>query len=139
MTDRYLSMTGKAGELSCWRGLLDERGSAGGPGDPDPEMILWCDRINAIEGVCTLQSCAGHQNQKSGVRSAGHLWLWFSAEKTRNFQKRAFELAQNSTIERISTIYQPWGQEVVQIEFRGIPDGQLEDSGQIILAFLASL
>ncbi len=138
MANRYLSESGKSEELSYWRGLLDQ-GGAGGPGSPDRGMIPWCDRINAIDGICTLQSCSGHDDRENGIRSAGHLWLWLSAQKSSAFKKRAFELAQNATIERISTIYQPWGREVVQIEFRGAPEGQLESSGQTILAFLTSL
>lgn len=134
---RYLSEPRKARELAQWRQLLADRSLAGGVGDPDPEIIQWCERINALPEVCTLQSCAGHE--RNGVRDSGHLWLWFSPRKALAFWQRAFELARSTEIERISTIYQPWGQEVVLIEFRGAPDGQLESSGQKILAFLSSL
>ncbi len=135
---RYLTDRAKDRELAQWM-EIQYASPTSGPGIPDPEMIPWCERINAIKGICTLQSCAGHEHSESGSRSSGHLWLWFSAEKALVFQKRAFELARNATIERISTIYQPWGREVVQIEFRGAPEGQLESSGQTILAFLTSL
>jgi hypothetical protein len=137
--DRYLNTDAKADELSHWQRVLAERAGVAGVGNPDPEMVPWCERINAINGVCTLQSCAGHEHGEGGSRSSGHLWLWLAAEKAIAFQERAFELARHAAIERISTIYQPWGREVVQIEFRGTPDGQLESSGQAILAFLASL
>ncbi len=138
MADRFLTDSGKARELVHWSGIRSTSPTSG-PGIPDPEIVPWCERINALPGVCTLQSCAGHESRGSGARSSGHLWLWLSKEKAIAFEKRAFELARDAAIERISTIYQPWGQEVVQIEFRGTPDGQLESSGQTILAFLASL
>lgn len=136
---RYLDECRKAEELGYWRRLLTERDGRNGPGDPDPGIVPWCEQINAIHGVCTLQSCAGHEAGEDGSRSAGHFWLWLSSDKASSFKQRAFELARNAVIEKISTIYQPCGQEVVLIEFRGIPDGQLEESGQAIVSFLASL
>ena len=136
---RYLDETEKVAELAYWERLIAERGSKDGPGNPDPEIIPWCEKINSIPGICTLQSCAGHVYGKRGVRVSGHFWLWLSSEKAANFKQRAFELARNAAIERISTIYQRSGQEVVSIEFCGIPDGQLEDSGRAITTFLASL
>ncbi len=136
---RYLDESRKAEELAYWTRLVAEPVSEEGRGNPDPEIIPWCEKINSIPGICTLQSCAGHEYGEDGIRSAGHFWLWLSPEKAANFKQRAFELARNAAIERISTIYQPWGQEIALVEFRGIPDGQLEDSGRAITTFLASL
>ncbi len=136
---RYLDESRKAEELAYWLRLVAEPISEEGPGNPDPEIIPWCEKINSIPGICTLQSCAGHVYGKRSVRVSGHFWLWLSSEKAANFKQRAFELARVATIERISTIYQRSGQEVVSIEFRGIPDGQLENSGRAIMTFLAAL
>ncbi len=136
---RFLNETEKVAELAYWARLIAERSSKDGPGNPDPEIIPWCEKINSIPGICTLQSCAGHVYGKRGVRVSGHFWLWLSSEKAANFKQRAFELARVAAIEKISTIYQPWGQEIALVEFRGIPDGQLESSGRAITTFLASL
>ena len=134
MLTRYLTPNEKARELVSFS-QIRETSPESGPGIPDPEILPWCDRINAIEGICTLQSCAGHERN----RSSGHLWVRLDEHKALRVQGNAFELAQCSTINRVSLIYQPWGQEVLQIEFRGTPDGQLENSMRAILSFLESL
>lgn len=138
MLNRYLDASSKTEELVRWRRLVADREGRNCPGDPDPVVVPWCERINSIPGVCTLQSCAGHECGEDGGRSAGHFWLWLSSDKAASFKQRAFELARNATIEKVSTIYQPWGQEVALIEFRGTPDGKLDESCAAIVGFLTS-
>lgn len=128
---------GKFSELSDWEEIRSALSEVAGPGVPDPEMIPWCEKLNALPGVCTLQSCAGHRDGERGT--SGHLWLWLAEDEARRFRERAFELARNSLMERVSVIYQPWGQEVVELEFRGSPDNQLEASMTAILGFLEAL
>ena len=134
---RYLTATEKSHELEAWSRIQAECVGLSGPGMPDPEIMPWCEKINALDGICTLQSCAGHRGGERGL--GGHLWLRLDRAKARIFQNRAFELTRHSGIERISLIYQPWGQEVVQIEFQGAPTGQLDASIRAILGFLESL
>ena len=135
LVSRYLTAQEKARELAAWQDTLASR--MAGAGAPDPEIIFWCEKINVIRGACTLQSCAGHETGERGP--LGHLWLRFNEEKARAFHERAFELAQRKYVDRVSLIYQPWGAEVVQIEFRGLPDGQLGSSMVELLTFLRSL
>ena len=135
LSGRYLIAQEKAQGLAAWQDTLAAR--MVGAGAPDPEIILWCEKINAIRGICTLQSCVGHEIGERGP--LGCLWLRFNKEKARAFHERAFELAERSGIDRVSLIYQPWGAEVVQIEFCGLPHGQLESSMVELLAFLWSL
>ena len=138
MSNRYLSAPEKAETLEEWRILL-ESPPISGPGAPDLEIVPWCEKINALVGVCTIQSCAGHGPDKRGYRSSGHLWLRFDEQLTHRLNGRAFGLARLSAIERISIIYQPWGKEVVEIEFKGNPYGMLDESLGAILSFLRGL
>lgn len=142
MSTRYLGDDEKAATLAEWHELLGERASEPwAPGDPDPDMIPWCEKINALSGTCTLQSCAGHGPDEGGYRSSGRLWLRLGEHEAHRFRERVFELVTHSSMERISIIYQPWGSEVVEIDFRGNADGegQLEQSMRAILSFLESL
>jgi hypothetical protein len=103
--------------------------------------VPWCDRLNALPGVCTVQSCAGHTPEETGggFRS-GHVWLLLDEEMSTAFDTRAMELAaQEEHIERVSRIYAPWGQEVTSITFAGNERGLLDESMRIVLEFFLSL
>jgi len=145
-TARFLSTDFKRRTLEDWERkktlILPEDGRGlGGRGYPDPEIIPWCDLLNEIPGVCTLQSCAGHGPEDSGgAMRSGHLWLLLDAEMSAAFDARAWELVADSEhIERASRIYSPWGQEVTNIVFAGNERGMLDESMQLVLDFLASL
>lgn len=76
---RYLTQKAKARELAAFQELRKKGAPAGnqaGRGYPDPDILPWCDRLNALEGLCTLQSCAGHtpRNGDPGPHP-GHLWI----------------------------------------------------------------
>jgi hypothetical protein len=129
---RYLTEPAKASELAQWRQLIS-RPWPPGPGNPDPSMIPWCEKINALPGICTLQSCQGHENGERGT--AGHLWLWLDEEKARAFPTRASELAKSENVEAVSLLFKPWDQQVVEVIFRGSPGGKLGASMQEILDF----
>lgn len=113
----------------------------GGRGYPDPDMICWCDHLNAIPGVCTLQSCAGHGPEDSGGgMKSGHLWLLLDEAMSDAFDTRALDLASETEhIERVSRIYSPWGQEVTSIVFAGNERGLLAESMRIVLDFFRTL
>lgn len=134
---RYLTPAAKTAEIRQWNTIRNAAVGIAGAGTPDAEIAPWCDRLNALPGVCTLQSCAGHENGERG--RSGHLWLWLDEARARALHKRAFELARRSEIERLSVIYQPWGQEILEVVLQGSPDGQLEHSIEIVLLFLESL
>lgn len=138
---RYLTSEAKQHQLVEWRRTLTDWRHAGRPehetGWPDPSIIDWVERINAVPGVCTLQSCAGHR--RGEYQEAGHLWLAFNSTTADAFHRRAFELATNPAIERVATCYHVDGREIVIIEFQGEERGALNASLDTILRFLVSL
>ena len=68
MANRHLSADEKAKILTVWR--EQQQTGAAGHGDPDPDMIPWCEKLNALPGVCTVQSCSGHR--ENGYLRSGH-------------------------------------------------------------------
>lgn len=133
--NRYLTSGLKQSILPPWE--REKVNSLGRHGSPDLEIIPLCDALNALPGVCTLQSCAGH---KEGSRFiCGHLWLVLDESTSHAFEQRAFELAYHENIEWLSKVYSSWGQEVVCIEFLGNERGLLQASMEIILRFFESL
>jgi hypothetical protein len=139
---RFLDPASKGRELRVWRDAVRSWRSEGAParggaGFPDPPIIPWCDRLNRISGVCTLQSCSGHRRGR--WRSAGHLWLWLTEDMSRRFDERALLLAQQPEIERVYRMYSDWGREVTAVEFRGEEWGRLDASMNVILRFFSSL
>jgi hypothetical protein len=143
---RFLSADFKRRTLEEWERkktlILPEDGHGlGGRGYPDPEIIPWCDLLNEIPGVCTLQSCAGHAPEDcGGAMRSGHLWLLLDEKMSAAFNARAWELVTAAEhIERASRIYSPWGQEVTNIVFAGNERGMLDESMQLVLDFFASL
>lgn len=140
---RYLTPFEKERVLTEWRETLrsmpkavpsdgDERGY------PDPPIVPWCEELNDVTGICTVQSCCGHK-RLDGTFVSGHLWLRLDKEMAARFDMQALALAGASGIERVSRLYSQWGAEVVEIVFLGNERGQLERSMQSILGFLRTL
>ena len=140
--NRWLTNADKEFVLVSWSEAKIQpvpEGDYGGVGYPDPDIVPWCDRINALPGVCTLQSCAGHVRQ-GGERDAGHLWLWLSRPMAGAFDSHAHRLARHvSYIEDVTRRYTSWGQEVTVITFAGNERDRLPPSLRLILAFLRTL
>ncbi len=144
---RFLTPECKAIEMEAWQQILKKWAAAGRPhrpdvGTPDASIIKWCDRINEIDGVATLQSCTGHL-LKNDYQSGGHLWLWLDEQKSNLFRRNAFALAltPDKLIEQVSIIFSSWGQEVAEIVFRGMncsPD-VFNESMRAIYSFLTLL
>lgn len=138
---RWLTAEQKEEILQSWE---DKKTVAVGASDgydngyPDPAIIPLCDQINALDGVCTLQSCAGHVVEDGLLRS-GHLWLWMSRRKSREFDHRAFQLSRRPLMERIGKIYGKDGREITSLTFAGEERDLLAESGALILRFLRSL
>jgi hypothetical protein len=55
------------------------------------------------------------------------------------FRARAFTLAKAPTIERVSSMYMHYGEEVVSIDFRGNECGLLSASVGVIVHFFSEL
>ena len=140
--NRWLTSADKEVVLAAWDEVKLQpvpEGDFGCVGYPDPDIIPWCDRLNAIPGVCTLQSCAGHVNP-GGLRDAGHLWLWLDRPMAEAFDSHAHRLARHvDYIEDVARRYTSWGQEVTVITFAGNECDRLPPSLRLILAFLRRL
>jgi len=132
---RYLEISEKLLILSDWERTCAETRS--GRGFPDQRMLEWCQKINALPGVCTIQSCSGH-HEPGGAYTSGHLWLRLSRRSARRFNNRAFALAGEPGIERVSRFYASWGEEVAEIVFLGDERGHLAASMLAITNFLAT-
>lgn len=145
---RYLTPDTKDRELASWmeaRGIfltqfpVESRAGLGGRGYPDPEMFEWCDLLNAtFPGVCTLQSCCGHALPEYGsVHAPGSFWLWLSQPMSRMFNRFAFDLARQPCMERVTRIYHDVGQEIADLQFKGLERGvaQFHESINVIVAF----
>ena len=145
MFPRFLSPAEKRKRLRLWRRRCcapRPPGDLGGRGFPDADIIPWCARLNAIAGVCTLQSCAGHGRvgpRGGRVNMAAHLWLKLDRRMNRWFDRRVFILAHAPTIECIARRYLPGEGEIVEIVFHGNERGQLARSMQTIVAFCRQL
>jgi hypothetical protein len=142
LAGRYLTSAGKDAALKVYADhretLITPLDDRGGRGFPDTDIVPWCDRLNAMPGVCTLQSCAGHR--RDGYLTSGHLWLWLAPDVCEAFRRRAFELARLSPpIERVTTRYAAWGQEIACVEFAGNERDRLAESMRVILAFFSDL
>ena len=110
-----------------------------GIGGPDEDVLPFCDRLNLIQPIVTLQSCAGHV-RPSGYVDMAHVWIWMDSKMTRLFDQVAIGLvANNSEVERVAKIYSSWGQEFFEIMFQGNELGLLDNSTLIIYAYLESV
>ncbi len=101
----------------------------------DIDVVPYLKRLNAIDGVATLQSCAGH-NVGDYIESA-HLWIWLSEELAQRLYLDAPLLAQNKNMEAVQIYFvgEPPIQEIIQIIFRGNPYSMLPEACEHITAF----
>lgn len=141
---RYLTESEKRRELEMFRQLRaipNPHGQLGGRGFLDHDIHPLCDALNQLEGVCTLQSCAGHPLEESdGTCYPGLLWIWPSREMSEAFDHRAFELALRSDlVDAVMKRYQPYGRELIEIVFTGNDKGKLDESAAFILQFFRRL
>lgn len=132
LTRRHLLAEAKADELAKWEADKSRPrppGDVGGHGWADTEIVPLCDALNALPGICTLQSCAGHRD------SVGHLWLWLDEQNAGAFDRWGYVLARMRGIEVVSRKYTDWGQEITAIEF----DGRFEVARDSVLLFFSAL
>jgi len=140
---RYLTAAEKAQELTTWlvacadmpcdvSAWSDERGF------PDPPMIPWCEKINRLEGICTVQSCGGHRRTDGSIVS-GHLWLRLSREVSERFDQTALGFAAQPGIEQVSRLYAPWGAEVAAVVFAAGDRTRLNRSMRVVLRYLRGI
>jgi hypothetical protein len=141
MTDAGCFLAEKKAELKSWEALKrDFMGGLGGRGYVDPDVVPLVDRLNRLDGVYTLQSCAGHSKEDAdGANYSGVIWLRLAPEMTRRFENAAQRLAADPRIERVGKIYWEDGKETVTISFKGNESGLLAESSAIISRFFEAL
>ena len=133
---RYLTEDAKQTILREWQ---ETRATIkAGPGCPDPGIVPWCDKINSLPGICTLQSCQGHRHDDA--IEPGHLWLWLSEAAADRFDRAATYLAtERAVIERVSWHYLDDGKKIASVTFRGNERDALEISAATIFGFLCAV
>jgi len=141
---RYLTAAEKRAILDEWleykQTFMRRCGHKGGRGFVDPEIVPLCDALNQLDGVCTLQSCAGHAfDERGGLINPGRLWLWLDRDMARSFERRAHQLAAVPEVDRVGKIYWKDGKETVTIDFKGDEAGLLAESSSAILDFFRNL
>lgn len=125
---------------SNWR--RQHPSAKGGEGYIDHEVLPLCDALNAIDGVCTIQSCCGHQN-KHGYIYPGHLWIRLSEELMRRFEEEIAWLLDQDVIQHVSKLYcfqhgnSP--HEVIDIKFLGEYHGRMDEAQAVIACFFEGL
>lgn len=76
---KFLTADEKDFHLANWHAVRSGERPAGdlaGLGWPDLEIYELTDRLNAIDGLCTVQSCSGHPRARIREWSApGQLWI----------------------------------------------------------------
>ena len=109
--NRHLSEQEKNRVLAAWDKHRRDYPNDGMYGRPDPTMNPWCDAINALPGVCTVQACSGHRRDIGGT-SGGCLWLRLDEPASNRFDS------------------------LVDISFQGEEHGCLDATMKTIVEFL---
>jgi hypothetical protein len=147
--NRYLTDDEKQAEVARW--LADRSGpenqappgQGGGCGYPDPDIFPLTDALNALPGVLTDQSCAGHLHpgEEPGEDAlwSGQLWLRLSEPMMARFTEHAYQLLESPTVERCTRIFHQDIGDVADIVFLGNERGKLAESAAAILAFFTEL
>lgn len=145
MTDRYMTPGGKAKEMAFWeksqRESVKPEGDTGGMGYVDREIVPFCDAINKIEYVCTLQSCAGHRREhpdKPGTTyfQPAQLWLWLRRNEAKKLYSKAAGLAGRDWVDSLK-IQIIDGREIADIIF--FPQELTPSMENNLLCFLRGL
>lgn len=144
---RWLLDDEKESTLSFWhhtRDVIPEtwevkaQFAAGGYGWPDPAMHPWCDRLNALDGVCTVSSCTGHLIVPEHY-SDGHLWVRLGEKVTPLLDETIAFLVSLPSVTTLAKRYfladvrEPW--EWLEIEFPGGRETLNENLAPIVSYF----
>ena len=147
----YMTEVAKCGVLEQWEETKKNprpgtETELGGRGYADPSMFEWCDRINSIPSVVTLQSCAGHRLEDARepgqfYMNSGCLWLWMSEAMTHEYMKHAAEFAAQSVlhIERVALLFNSEGRVIADLGYQGNEREKLPVSMGLILGFLEAV
>jgi len=110
----------------------------GGEGWIDLEALPLVDELNAIEGVCTIQSCCGHVNGHD-YAYPGHFWIRLSADMMERFERDIDRLLSQDVIQHVTKLYSfqdgDSPHEVVDVKFWGEPAGRMDEAREVIAGF----
>ncbi len=142
---RYMTPIGKSLAMAHWAKAQEESvkpvGDPGGHGYVDCEVIDFCEAINAMDYVCTLQSCAGHQLESfddpgTFYIEPANLWLWFTEAAARRFYTVAGDFERSPWVDSVRILFID-GREIADIVFS--PWQLQEDTKASMLNFLEKL
>lgn len=142
---RFLTQYEKDNYIKEWEDGLTKyewqryNSKLGGRGYPDADIVPWCQKINLLNGVCTLQSCAGHKYDENEYYYPGELWLRFDQHMNIAFENKVLKFVKNSLIEKVSKLYRQDGTEIIEIIFQGNERGKFHESIEFIYNFISSL
>ncbi len=110
-TTRFLTDPEKDREIASFAARREDKAhyrtahpeARGGEGWIDPEVLPLVDALNAIPGVCTIQSCSGHARES--YVTDGQLWLRLDESTTRAVDARIGELLAHDVIHRVTRQY----------------------------------
>lgn len=149
MTVGGLTPEEKARHLAYWDETRADLSDITSPGTPDPDVFPLVDALNAMPGVCTVQSCAGHRSpepksfdtrDRGDGFTSGQLWLRVSDAVLVLLQARLAELLAEPSIEQVSLLYgRTERSPVVDIVFHGNERGMLPEASRAILSYFQSL
>ncbi len=133
----HLTPEGKVQEMAWWEEAKAGPRGKGGRGFPDDRIIPLCDRLNMLDGVCTLQSCAGHAPTESRDWTyPGQLWLWLDEMTFWKFLHTAPSFGEEEGVEDVRVLFNRHNdaRATVSIDFRGddVDDEALGRSTEVI-------
>lgn len=148
---RYLTDDEKTAEVARWLAYRsspeaqppESISEPGGMGYPDPDIFALTDALNQIDGVLTIQSCAGHlhpgQEADEHAMWSGKLWLRLVEPLMALFTERVYELLEQPTIETCERIFLRGVGDIAEVYFQGNDRGKLAESSAVILSFFKGL
>lgn len=152
-TTRFLTEAEKDGEIASfeaykllpgiWR--RDHPDDHGGSGRVDHEVLPLVDALNALEGVCTVQSCCGHRwpvgdEHNSEYVHNGQLWLRLGEDVACAFDTNVGDLLKHEVIVHVQKLYayqtmtEP--HEVFDVQWK---DGCMDEAQGVIVEFFEGL
>lgn len=151
---RFLTVDEKARELAGFAEYRRDQShyrtahpdAHGGEGWLDPEVLPLVDALNALDGVCTVQSCCGHRWPVPGDQDGaeyvhtGQLWLRLSGPVMAAATERVGQLLEHDAITYVQRIfaYQDMSEPHEVFDVRWAP-GDLDDAAPVIVGFFRGL
>jgi hypothetical protein len=136
--ERYKALPG------IWR--RDHADDHGGRGRVDHEVLPLCDALNALDGVCTIQSCCGHvwqvPGEPEGVECVhrGQLWIRLDERMARNFDFHIGVLLAHDVIWHAQKLYSFQGEAATHEVFDVMwVEGRMDEAEAVIREFFYAI